>query len=447
MALVGHLAWIMIFDLLVRGGTVVTPYGTAVATIGVRNGTIAAIEDLTAAQADVVIEARGLHVLPGIIDSHVHFREPGLTHKEDLETGTRSAILGGVTAICEMPNTKPLTLSAHDLGDKLGSAQGRVWCDYAFFIGGSAANVARLGELERLPGCAGIKVFMGSSTGDLLVPDDDTLGAILKNGARRVAVHAEDEARLMSRRASVVAGTHVREHPNVRDVETACTATVRLLKLAKANNRRVHVLHVTTLEELELLADRRDLATVEVTPQHLTLTAPECYEQLGTFAQMNPPIRDARHRDALWRAVGSGLVDVLGSDHAPHTVDEKSRPYPDSPSGMPGVQTLVPIMLDHVAAGRLSLERFVDLACAGPARALGIMSKGRIARGYDADFTLVDTKATRVIEAKSIASRSGWTPYDGKHVQGWPVTTVVRGQVVMRDGAVVGTPVGQPMRF
>ncbi len=433
--------------MLIRGGTVITPSGSAIASIGVRDGKIAAIGELAAAMADVVVEARGLHVLPGVIDSQVHFREPGLTHKEDLETGTRGAVLGGVTAICEMPNTKPLTLNAADLADKLQRAHGRAWCDYGFFMGGSAANVEHLAKLELLPGCAGIKVFMGSSTGDLLVPDDATLGRILQNGYRRVAIHAEDEPRLTARKGMVKPGTHVREHCNVRDVEAGRLAVERLMRLAVQHNRRVHVLHVSSAEELELLAERRDLATVEVTPQHLTFTAPEAYDALGTYAQMNPPIREARHREALWQAVSSGLADVLGSDHAPHTKEEKAKPYPESPSGMTGVQTLVPVMLDHVAAGRLSLQRFVDLACEGPARTLGIMNKGRIARGYDADFTLVDLKAKRTISNKDIASRSGWTPYDGKSVVGWPVATIIRGREVMRDGAVIGSPAGEALRF
>lgn len=437
----------MLFDMLIRAGTIVTPNGSAIASIGVRNGKIAAIGDFKAAAADVVIEARNLHVLPGVIDSQVHFREPGLEHKEDLETGTRSAVLGGVTSICEMPNTKPLTLTKETFDDKLNRANGRAWSDYGFFIGGSAANVSSLAELEKAPGCAGIKIFMGSSTGDLLVPDDETLGRILQQGYRRIAIHAEDEPRLTALKAKVAPGTHVREHPNVRDVETARLAVERLLRLAKHHGRRIHVLHVTSAEELELLAEARDVATVEVTPQHLTFTAPEAYDRLGSFAQMNPPIREKRHRDALWHAVSNGLVDVLGSDHAPHTREEKARPYPESPSGMTGVQTLVPVMLNYVNSGALSLERFVDMACTGPARALGIAGKGRIARGYDADFTIVDMEAKRTIEHALMASRSGWTPYDGMRVVGWPVATIVRGHVAMRDGAVVDRPRGAAMRF
>jgi dihydroorotase len=388
-----------------------------------------------------------LHVLPGVIDTQVHFREPGLEHKEDLESGTRGAALGGVVAVFEMPNTNPTTTNAAAISDKLARAEGRAWCDHAFFLGATGDNAPTLAADERAPGCAGVKIFMGASTGSLLVADDAKLAAALGHGRRRVAVHAEDEARMNERRALIVPGGGPAQHPIWRDEESALRATTRLLALARAARRPVHVLHVTTGEEMPLLAAHKDIATVEVTPQHLTLAAPDCYAELGTFAQMNPPIRAAHHRDALWRALGDGIVDVIGSDHAPHTREEKARPYPGSPSGMPGVQTLVPIMLDHVAAGRLSLERFVDLVCSGPQRIYNIAGKGRIALGYDADLTIVDLAATRRIEASWIASKCGWTPFDGKRVTGWPMATVVRGALVMREGELVGKPRGQPVRF
>jgi dihydroorotase len=436
-----------IFDLILRQGRAVTPSGTAVVDIGVTAGRIAAIGDLGQASAAETLDATGLAVLPGVIDTQVHFREPGLEHKEDLATGTMGAALGGVVAVFEMPNTKPATTTSEALADKLARARGRTWVDHAFFIGAAADNIDHLAALERQPGCAGIKVFMGSSTGSLLVADDDTLARVLAQGFRRVAVHCEDEARLIERRALIEDGAHPRRHPEWRDDETALNATRRLVALAEAARRRVHVLHVTTAQEMEFLAGHKDLVSVETTPQHLTLAAPDCYDELGTLAQMNPPIRDAHHREALWRAVAAGMVDVLGSDHAPHTREEKARPYPASPSGMTGVQTLVPIMLDHVHAGRLTLERFVDLTSAGPARLYNIAGKGRIARGYDADFTLADLKAERAIANDWIASRCGWTPFDGRKVTGWPVATIVRGHVVMRDGALMGDPIGQPVRF
>ncbi len=435
------------FELILRGGTAFTPAGPAATDIGVAAGRIVALGDLGAATAPTVIDAHGLTVLPGVVDTQVHFREPGLEHKEDLATGTAAAALGGVTAVFEMPNTKPSTTTDAAIADKVARARGRAWVDHAFFLGAAADNVAHLAEWERLPGCAGIKVFMGSSTGSLLVADDETLGRVLASGRRRVAVHCEDEARLAERKALIEGGAHPRRHPEWRDVETALAATRRLVRLAEQARRPVHVLHVTTAEEMEFLAGHKDLATVETTPQHLTLAAPDCYDRLGTYAQMNPPIREARHREALWRAVAEGVVDVLGSDHAPHTREEKDKPYPQSPSGMTGVQTLVPLMLDHVNAGRLSLERFVDLTASGPAHIYGIVGKGRIALGYDADFTVVDMKAERVISNQWIASRCGWTPFDGTRVVGWPIATIVRGRVVMRDGQLLDQPAGAPVRF
>jgi dihydroorotase len=434
------------FDLILKGGIAATPSGIGPADVAVRDGRIAAIGAI-AGDASEVIDATGLHVLPGVIDSQVHFREPGLEHKEDLATGTAGAALGGVTAIFEMPNTTPNTLTAVDLADKLARAKGRAWCDHAFFIGAAEENADQLGALELLPGCAGVKVFMGSSTGSLLVSDDETLREVLKNGRRRVAIHSEDEARLRERLKLVKDGADVAMHPEWRDAETAIRATTRLMRLIRETKRRVHVLHVTTAEEIDILAGNKDLATVEITPQHLTLAAPECYRRLGTLAQMNPPIREVRHRDGLWRGIVQGIADCIGSDHAPHTLEEKARPYPKSPSGMTGVQTLVPIMLDHVNAGRLTLERFVDLTSAGPARIYNVAGKGRIAVGYDADLTVVDLKAKHTIRNDWIASRCGWTPYDGMTVTGWPKMTIIRGRTVMREDELVGTAQGAPVRF
>lgn len=434
------------FDLLLKGGAVATPAGIAVADIGVTGGRIRAIGDLSAASAGEVVDATGLHILPGVIDTQVHFREPGLEQKEDLETGSRAAVMGGVTGVFEMPNTIPQTTNPSALEDKIARGTNRMHCDFAFYVGGTHDNVKDLPELERLPGAAGIKVFIGSSTGSLLVPDDDGVRNILKVIRRRAAFHCEDEPRLQERKGLRVAGD-ASSHPVWRDEIAALTATRRLVNLARETGARVHVLHVTSAEEMDFLADARDVASVEVTPHHLTMAAPECYERLGTLAQMNPPVRGARHRDGLWAAIATGVVDVLGSDHAPHTLEEKSKPYPESPSGMTGVQTLVPLMLDHVAAGRLTLERFIDLTSAGPARLFGIAGKGRIVVGYDADFTVVDLKRRATITNGWIASRAQWTPYDGKEVTGWPVGTFVRGRKVMWEGELTGPSAGQPIRF
>jgi dihydroorotase len=433
------------FDLVLKGGTLVNHAGEGLADIGVRGGRIAAIGDIGEGMAGEIIDASGLHILPGVIDTQVHFREPGPTHKEDLESGSRSAVLGGVTAVFEMPNTKPATTSAEALADKVERATGRMFCDFAFFVGATRDNVDELAALELLPGAAGVKVFMGSSTGDLLVDDEETLSRVLNTIRRRASFHAEDEARLKAR-ASLQRGGDPSSHSEWRDAKAALVATERLLRLASAAGKRVHVLHVSTREEMALLALHKDVASVEVTPQHLTLEANDAYEALGTRAQMNPPLRNAAHQEGLWWGLSQGVVDVLGSDHAPHTLEEKAESYPATPSGMPGVQTLVPVMLDHVNAGRLSLARFVDLTSAGPQRLFGIAAKGRIAVGYDADLTVVDLKAERVIDNDWIGSKCGWTPFAGRKVKGWPVGTFVRGRLAMWEGEL-GQAGGAPVRF
>lgn len=434
-------------DLIVRGGTIVNHAGEGIADIGAAGGKIAVIGDLSRFSADIDIDARGLHVLPGVIDTQVHFREPGNEHKEDLETGTRAAALGGVTAVFEMPNTAPPTITAEALNDKLRRAKGRAHVDHAFYIGATQENADQLGELERLPGCAGVKTFMGSSTGTLLVGDDDGLDRVVKNISRRGAFHAEDEARLNARKTLAREGDWT-SHPEVRDDEAALLAVQRLVRAARKWGKRVHVLHVSSAVEMEFLATAKDVATVETLPQFLTFAGPQIYERLNGFAQMNPPIRYAQDLATLWSVgVSQGVVDIIATDHAPHTREEKAQPYPKSPSGMPGVQTLVPVMLTHVNEGRLSLQRFVDLSSAGPQRVFGIEGKGRIALGYDADLTLVDMKARRIVRAEDQATRCGWTPFDGFEAKGWPIATIIRGRLVMSEGEIVTPGAGEPIRF
>jgi dihydroorotase len=433
------------FDLVLRGGTVVNHDGVGRRDVGVVGGRIAQIGDLARASAGETIDCTGLHVLPGVVDSQVHFREPGMEHKEDLETGSRAAVLGGVTAVFEMPNTNPLTTSEAALADKVRRARHRMHCDFAFWVGGTRDNAHEVGELERLPAAAGIKVFMGSSTGDLLVEDDEGVASILRNTRRRAAFHSEDEFRLRERMGERVPGDPS-SHPVWRDELAALTCTQRLVRIARESRARIHVLHISTAEEIGFLQDHKDVATCEATPHHLTLSSDD-YARLGTLLQMNPPVRAARHRDGVWKGVQQGIVDVLGSDHAPHTLEEKQKVYPASPSGMPGVQTLVPVMLDHVNAGRMTIERFVDLSSHGPNRIFGMARKGRIAAGYDADFTVVDMKRTETIANAQGGSRAGWTPYDGKTVTGWPVGTIIRGRRVMWEGEIVTPGQGEAVEF
>jgi dihydroorotase len=427
------------YDLLLRGGTLVLPWGEAQSDVGVRDGRIAAIGDLRTAHAAEEIDCRGLHVLPGLIDSHVHLREPGDPKVETIETGTKAAVF-------DMPNTAPSITDTERLDWKREHVKGRAWCDTGFYVGATKTNIAGLAELELQPNVCGIKVFAGSSTGDLMVEDDENLERVMRAGRRRISYHSEDEFRLQARKPNYRTGMPYRMHAEWRDVECAFLGTRRLMALARKTGRPAHILHVSTAEELEYLKDYRDICTVEVLLNHLTQTD-EAYERLGGYAVMNPPIRDQRHLDAAWAALRDGTVDTVGSDHAPHSRASKEKPWPEGGSGLTGVQTLVPVMLDHVSAGRLSLSRLADLMCAGPARVYGVVGKGRLAAGYDGDFTVVDMKRQRTIEESWIVSPCGWTPFAGQRCTGWPVMTVVRGRVAMREDEVQGSPGGASVRF
>ena len=434
------------FDLIIRNADIINHAGRGKGDIGIIGGKFAAFGDLSQASAGEIFDATGLLAMPGVIDTQVHFREPGLEWKEDLETGSQAAVMGGVVAVFEMPNTNPTTTNADAFADKLARAHHRMHCDHAFYVGGTHENVHELGELERIKGCCGVKVFMGASTGTLLIADDEGVAKVLANVNRRATFHSEDEYRLAERRP-LARENDWTSHDFVRDAQSAIQSTHRLVRLAREAGKRIHVLHVTTKEEIEFLSENKDIATVEITPQHLTLVAPEAYERLKGLAQMNPPIRDQYHVDGLWHGITGGIADVLGSDHAPHTLEEKAKAYPQSPSGMPGVQTLLPVMLTHVANSRLSLERLVDLTSAGAQRVFGVAGKGRMAEGFDGDVTLVDLNHKRVLRHADMRTRSGWTPFDGMEVTGWPKATIVRGKVVMRDDEIIRPSQGEACRF
>ncbi|HWA82112.1 MAG TPA: dihydroorotase [Fimbriimonadaceae bacterium] len=441
----------MHFDLLVRRGQVVSGSGIEEGDVGIKSGRIEEVGSLKDATADETIDAGGLHILPGLIDTQVHFREPGMEHKEDIESGTRAAIFGGVTTIFEMPNTNPTTTTREALEDKLRRAGGRAWCDYSFFVGASTDNIDVLPELEMLPGTPGIKIFAGSSTGSLLVERDEDLRRVLAGGKRRCPIHSEDEARNRERKALLSPNPHAREHPFLRDAESARLSTDRILRLSAETGRPVHILHVSTADEIPLLEKAKvdGLGTTcEITPQHLWFAAPEAYERLGSLAQMNPPIRSEEHRQALRDAVRAGLFDVVGSDHAPHTLDEKSKPYPQSPSGLPGVQTLLQVMLTLVKRDRLiSLEELVTLACEGPARIYGIEGKGAIRKGMDADLVLIDLAKDIVFERSMVQSKCGWSPFEGETLNAPPTHVLLRGRAVIRDGVLTGRPCGAAVGF
>ncbi len=437
----------MHFDLLIRGGTAVLPWGMEQTAIGVRDGRIAAIGAAADATATEVIDATGLHVLPGLIDPHVHLRDPGDASIESIPSGTKAAILGGLTAVFDMPNTSPAITDTGRLEWKQDYAEHVAWCDMGLYVGGTKSNIPELAALETGRGVCAIKIFAGSSTGDLMVEDDEHLEMVMRAGRRRIAYHSEDEYRLQARKPMFKSGDPYRRHMEWRDEEAAFLGTRRLMALARATGRPAHILHVSTAQELDYLAAYRDLATCEVLVNHLTQWAPDVYDTLQGFGVMNPPIRGREHYEAAWAAIRNGMVDTIGSDHAPHPHAAKLKPWPDCPAGLTGVQTLVPIMLDHVNAGRLTLPRLVDLMSAGPARVYGAVAKGRLAMGYDADFTLVDMKRTRRIENDWIVTPCGWTPFAGKTVTGWPMATIIRGAVVMREDEVVGAPRGKLVTF
>ncbi|MBL6857063.1 MAG: dihydroorotase [Pelagibacteraceae bacterium] len=393
-----------------------------------------------------VFDATDKLVLPGVIDTQVHFREPGSTDREDLESGSRAAILGGITSVFEMPNTNPPTSNLIEFEKKLNLAKDRMHCNYAFYFGATPENVNQLSKLKGLKGCCGVKLFAGSSTGKLLVAKEKDIEKVISNSDRVVSIHSEDEEILNLRKKFIKKGD-VHSHPDWRNNECAMSSTRRVVKIAERYNKQIHVLHVTTKEEVDFLAMHKKNVTFEITPQHLTLYAPDCYDKLGSFAQMNPPIRKKEHYDRLWTAVKNSIVDILGSDHAPHSKEDKSKKYPTSPSGMPGVQTILPIMLHHINNKKLSLEQLIKLMCENPCKIFGIKNKGYIKEGYDADLTIIDMNKEQTIKNEMMATKCGWTPFHNMTLKGFPIATIINGKIVMSNGKVVTESSGQPLEF
>ena len=433
------------FSLIIKNGSCYIDGKLTKTDIGLSGGKIKKIGKIEL-NSSKVYDATDKVVLPGIIDTQVHFREPGSTDAEDLESGSRAAVLGGVTSLFEMPNTNPPTANLIEFDKKLKAAKNRMHSNYAFYFGATPDNTDQLADLKNVEGCCGVKLFAGSSTGNLLVDKEADIEKVISSSNRIVSIHSEDEDIIKLRKKFIKKGD-VHSHPEWRNVECAMSSTRRVVKIAERYNKKIHVLHVTTKDEVDFLAMHKKNVTFETTPQHLTLYAPDCYDKLGTYAQMNPPLRTKEHYDRLWVAIKNNIVDVLGSDHAPHLKVNKDKVYPDTPSGMPGVQTIFPVMLDHVNNGKLSLKQLINLMCENPCRIFGIKNKGYIKEGFDADLTIADMNKEVVIKDEMIASKCGWTPFNNYKVKGFPVGTIVNGNLVMSDGKVVLESKGQPLKF
>jgi len=434
------------YSLLIKNAECYIDQNLILTDIAIKDNIISKISENIDDSADRILDAKGLSIFPGIVDTQVHFREPGNTKKENLESGSKSAVLGGVTSVFEMPNTSPPTDSPERFQQKLDLAKDRMHCNYAFYYGATENNSVNLDVTKNLEGCCGVKMFVGSSTGNLLVKEDKYIEQVIKNSPRIVSVHSEDENMLEANKDKIIEGD-VKTHYIWRSVETAMSSTKKLANYAKNHNKRVHILHISTKDEMEFLRDYKDIVSVEVIPNHLSLFAPDCYDKKGTFVQMNPPVREKEHMDGIWKGVLDGTVDVIGSDHAPHTIEEKLQTYPASPSGMPGVQTIFLLMLKHFFDGKIELSKVISLLSENPCKLFGIEKRGFIQEGFYADLTVVDMNKEFVITNDWIASNCKWTPYDGWKLPATLSGTIVNGNVSVWDGKLVETKYGKPLKF
>ena len=433
------------FSLIIKNGLCFVDGVLKDLDLGIIGDKIIKIGKITDENAKVY-DAKNKIILPGVIDTQVHFREPGKNNAENLESGSRAAIAGGVTSVFEMPNTNPPTSTFEEFNKKLKSAENRMFCNYAFYFGATPDNMKELSLVNSLNGCCGVKLFAGSSTGTLLVSNEKDIEKVISNSSKIISVHSEDE-NILNKRKKYIKEGDVSSHPNWRNEDCALESTKRVVRIAQKHKKKIHILHVTTKQEIDFFAKNKENVTFEITPQHLTLFAPDCYDKLKTLSQMNPPIRTKDHYDKLWEAVNESLVSTIGSDHAPHTLEEKNRIYPLSPSGMPGVQTLLPVMLNHINNGKLNLNKLVKLVCENPSKLFGIKSKGYIKENYDADLTIVDMKKEVIIKNNWIESKCKWTPFNDFKVKGFPVGTIVNGKIVMENGNIVTKASGKPLCF
>jgi len=422
------------YKILIKNGTIVDSKTQIKRDVLISNGKIKKVEKNINSQADRIIDASQKFIIPGVIDPQVHFREPGLTHKEDIKSGARSAVCGGITTFFEMPNTNPATTNSKLLEEKFKIAEKSSVANFSFFLGATPNNID---EIKNLKGNCGVKIFMGSSTGDLLVDRDSDIEKIFKYCNKIIAIHSEDE-QVLNETAKTIKNPNFSDHPNMRPVKAAVTSTNKAINFALKYKKRLHILHLSTSEEVKIIRKIKNtgLVTSETTPQHLLLNAPDIYDDIGSYAQMNPPIREKHHQEELWKGLFDGTINCIATDHAPHTIQEKNKPYGIAPSGMPGVETSLPLMLNQVNKGKITLQDIIKWMCENPAKIYQIKNKGFIKEGFDADIALVDLNKIKIIRAKNMQSKCGWSPFEGLEVKGWPIMTIVNGNIVYENGSI-----------
>ncbi len=436
-------------SVIIRNAVIFTPEGRVEGHCRVEHGRIAEV-GVVDGKADATIDADGRWLWPGAIDGHVHFREPGPTYKEDWHTGSSAAVAGGVTTVFEMPNTSPPTTTVERLRDKRHLAAEKSLCNFGLFFGASTNNHHELGKVQGVPG---LKIFMGCSTGDLLVYREEDLDEVFAAWFGKICVHAESELRLRERAQLFADRDDPAVHSEIRDPESAAEAVRLACRLALDHGRDLHVLHLSTVDELAEIDRARAEArehglktriTCEVCPHHLFLNT-DAYDTWGTRVRMNPPLRSEMHREAMWRALDEGSIQMIATDHAPHTTEEKDRPYREAPSGVPGVETMLPLMLDAAHQGLCSYDDVLEWVCHAPAEVYGVVERSRIEPGNWADLVLIDPEMTREARDEDQFTKCGWTPWAGRQLTGWPVLTLVNGHIAYRrdddgPGEVVATP-------
>jgi dihydroorotase len=443
----------MMYDLVFKNAVIVNEGRKYTSDLAVKDGVIVKIESQIQGNSHTEIECVGKLLLPGVIDDQVHFREPGLTHKAEIATESRAAVAGGTTSFMEMPNTVPQAVTIEELEKKYSRAAQVSPANYSFFMGATNSNIDELLKVNKAEVC-GVKIFMGSSTGNMLVDDEASLNAIFGNCDLLIATHCEDEALIRKNeklyRDKFGVSMPFKYHPEIRSDEACYLSSSFAVDLARKHNARLHILHISTEKELALftnaipLADKR--ITTEVCVHHLTFSASD-YDKMGSKIKCNPAIKYDSDRHALWQALNDDRLDIIATDHAPHTIEEKANPYFSSPSGLPLVQHSLLQMLDFVKAGKISLERMVEKMCHAPANCFGLLNRGFVKEGYAADLVVIDQQDSTLADKNQILYKCGWSPFEGKKFGSKIQATYVNGQLVFDGEKVMDITPGERLKF